>query len=77
MSDAVVVIVSVFFVIGITVGIVVVVALSVLRPAQRGWPGRRLEYGPGDEPADPYWDEDDPDRHPRWPGDSDSDFIGS
>jgi hypothetical protein len=66
MSDTVVAVVSIFFIIGITVGIVVVVALSVLRPSQRGWPGRRLEYGPPDRP-DPDWDEGGPDEHPRWP----------
>jgi hypothetical protein len=76
MSDAVVAIVSVFFIIGITVGIVVVIALSVVRPRRRGRPGRRLEYWPPDQPPDPGWYEDAPDEHPRWPGNADGDFSG-
>jgi hypothetical protein len=76
MGDGVIAIVSVFFIIGITVGIILVVALSVLRPRQRGWPGRRLDYRPPDQPPDPGWDEDTPDEHRRWPGDGDSDFTG-
>jgi hypothetical protein len=74
MSDTVVAIVSIFFVIGITVGIVVVVALSVLRPRQRGWPGRRLEYRPPGQPPDSG--SDAPDEYPRWPEDGGSDFSG-
>jgi hypothetical protein len=76
MSHAVVAIVSIFFIIGITVGIITVVALSVLRPRPRGWPGRRLEYGPPDQPPDPDGDEGGPDERPRWPGDTGSDFSG-
>ena len=60
MNDTVVAIVSAFFVIGILVGIIAVVAMSVLRAERRGDPGDLLDDGP--------------DRHPRWPGDSENDF---
>jgi hypothetical protein len=78
MSDPVVAIVSAFFLIGITVGVVVVIALSALRPRprRRGWPGRRLEYRPPDQPPERGWDEGTPDEYPRWPGDDDTDFGG-
>lgn len=77
MSGAVVAAVSIFFIIGITVGIVTVVALSVLQPRQRGWPGGRLEYRPPDQPPDPASDWDDPDPgHRNWPGGTDNDFSG-
>lgn len=46
MNGAVVTIVSAFFVIGITVGIIAVVAMSNLRADRRGDPGDPLEYGP-------------------------------
>jgi len=68
MSDSVVAIVSAFFIIGITVGVIAVIALSVLRAERRRGPGDHdapddpLGYGPGD--------------HPRWPGDDDTDFSG-
>jgi len=61
MNDTVVAIVSAF-VIGILVGIIAVVAMSVLRADRRGDPGDLLETGP--------------DRHPRWPGDSGNDSSG-
>jgi hypothetical protein len=60
MNDTVAAIVSAFFVIGILVGIVAVIAMSVLRAEQRVDPGDLLDTGP--------------DRHPRWPGASGSDF---
>jgi hypothetical protein len=62
MSDTVVAIVSAFFVIGILVGIIIVVAI---RAERRRDPGDLL---------DDEWDDTGPDRHPRWPGDSESDF---
>ncbi len=80
MSDSVIAIVSAFFIIGITVGGIAVIALSVLRSRRlsaRSDPGRPLKYrppGPG-EPPDLRWDDADPD-HPRWPGKSDNDFSG-
>jgi hypothetical protein len=60
MNDTVVGIVSAFFVIGILVGVIAVVAMSVFRGERRGDPGDLLDTGP--------------DRHPRWPGDSENDF---
>lgn len=77
MNGAVVAIVSAFFVIGILVGIIAVIAMSVLRAARRGDPGGPLDYerrGPGGQPPD-GWSDADPDDHPRWP-DADSDFGG-
>ena len=67
MNDTVVAIVSAFFVIGILVGIIAVVAMSVLRADRRGAPGDPLDFEPG-EPAGRPWDDTEPDRHPRWPG---------
>jgi len=77
MNDSVVAIVSAFFIIGITVGIVAVIAMSVLRAGRPGRQGHRMEYGPrgrGEQLPDPGWDDAGPDGHPRWPGDVDSDF---
>jgi hypothetical protein len=83
MSDTVVAIVSAFFVIGITVGIIVVIALSVFRPRRPrrpgppggpGAPGRRPpRYRSPGLPPDLGWDDN---HHPRWPGDADNDFSG-
>jgi len=78
MNDTVVAIVSAFFVIGILVGIIIVVAMSVLRAERRGAPGDPLGF----EPRKPGWppglprDDTGPDGHPRWPGDSGNDFSG-
>jgi hypothetical protein len=86
MNDSVVAIVSAFFIIGITVGIIAVIALSVLRtrrPADpgdqddlpengpRGTVGQRAN--PGWE-AHPGWDDAAPQDKPHWPGDDDNDF---
>lgn len=65
MSDAVVVIVGIFFIFGITVGIITVVALAVLRPRQPDDPDTR------DDP-----DGSDPGYRSRWPGDTDNDLSG-
>ena len=73
MNDTVVAIVSAFFVIGILVGIIAVVAMSVLRAERRGDPGDLLDYETREPPGLP-WDDTGPDRHPRWPGDSENDF---
>jgi hypothetical protein len=67
MNDSVVAIVSAFFLIGIAVGIVAVVAMSVLRAERRGKPA---------DPPGPRWDDAGPDDHPGWPGGLDSDFSG-
>jgi hypothetical protein len=81
MNDTVVAIVSAFFIIGVIVGIIAVVAMSVLR-AERG--GDQGEY---DEPLDDSYgsaeplprsgrDDTTPAGHPRWPGDAGRDFSG-
>ena len=75
MNDTVVAIVSAFFVIGILVGIIAVVAMSVLRAGRRGYPEDLGDYEPREGPGLP-WDDAGPDRHRRWPGDDDSDFRG-
>jgi hypothetical protein len=76
MNDTVVAIVSAFFVIGILVGIIAVVAMSVLRADRRGSPGDLLDHEPRKprEPPGYPWDDTGPDRHPRWPGNADTDF---
>jgi hypothetical protein len=81
MNDTVVAIVSAFFIIGITVGVIAVVAASVLRPNRRGDQGDYADsiddgpYGPG-EPSGSGWDDTKPDGYRRWPGDDDTDFSG-
>ena len=79
MNDSVVAIVSAFFIIGITVGIIAVVAMSALRADRRGNPSGPLEYGPrgpGHQPSGLGMTGDDagPNDHTRWPGDAGSDF---
>ena len=78
MNDSVVAIVSAFFIIGITVGITAVVAMSVLRPGRSGHPGDPAEYQPAEPGGQPDsgWDDDVPGGHPRWPGDANNDFTG-
>jgi len=71
MNGAVVAIVSAFFIIGITVGIIAVMAISSLRADRRGDPGDPPEFGPrarGEQPPEAGWDDGGPDDHPRWPG---------
>ncbi len=65
MNDSVVAIVSAFFVIGIVVGVIAVVAMSVLRRGRRG----------GGPPPSAGWGDAEPDGQPRWPGDVDSEFT--
>jgi hypothetical protein len=79
MNDTVVAIVGAFFVIGIVVGIIAVVALSVLHAERRGDQGGHAGSsddpdGPPSPPPDPGWDDPDPGHHRRWPGDADNDF---
>ena len=82
MNDTVVAIVSAFFLIGITVGIVAVVAVSVLRADRRGDQGDYADpydhdpYRPGAPPSGAGRDDTAPDGHPRWPGDADNHFHG-
>jgi hypothetical protein len=80
MSDTVAAIVSAFFIIGITVGIIAVVAISVPWAGRRGdpgTPGDLPDYGPprpDSQPSDSRRDDAGSDDHPRWPGNADSDF---
>jgi hypothetical protein len=81
MNDTVVAIVSAFFIIGIAAGIIAVVAMSVLRAERRGSRGGYADpvddpYGPREPPHGSGWDDTTPDGHPRWPGESDTDFRG-
>jgi hypothetical protein len=86
MNDTVVAIVSAFFIIGIAVGIVAVVAMSVLRAGRRRDQGEYADSfdddprGPG-RPGGPRpgsgRDDTAPDGRSRWPGEADTDFSGS
>ena len=82
MSDTVVAIVSAFFVIGILVGIVIVIAMAVIRAGRHDRqddPADPQDYqpsGPGEPPPGPPWDGTEPDGHSRWPGDDDTNFRG-
>jgi hypothetical protein len=81
-NDTVVAIVSAFFIIGITVGIIVVVAMSVLRADRRGDQGDHADpydddpYRPGQPPSGSARDDTAPDGRQRWPGDADNHFHG-
>ena len=75
MNDTVVAIVSAFFVIGILVGVIIVVAMSVLRAERRGAPGDPPDFGPRD-PSGLPWDDTGRNGRSRWPGDADTDFSG-
>ena len=68
MDAAVVVaiIVGVFFVVGLVVGGIVVIALPMLK----GRRGRRFD--PGDHTAQPEYDHAAPDDRPRWRGDGEN-----
>ena len=74
MNDAIVAVVSAFFIIGIAVGIIAVVAMSVLRAERRGDQGDHGE--PSDEPPGPGRDDLDSGQHHRWPADTDNNFSG-
>ena len=77
MNDSVVAIVSAFFIIGITAGIIAVVAMSALLADRRGDPVDPREYVPRRsrrQPPDVGRDDARPDGHPHWPGGSDNDF---
>jgi hypothetical protein len=78
MNDTVVAIVSAFFIIGIAAGIIAVVAMSVLRAERRGHRDDDYadSYGPDEPPQGSGWDDTTPDGHPRWPGESDTEFRG-
>lgn len=74
MNASVVGIVSAFFIIGITVGAIVVIALSALRAGRPDDPDDPRGSGRGPQPPDARWHDGRPDEYPRWPGDVDNDF---
>jgi hypothetical protein len=77
MNDTVVAIVSAFFVIGILVGVIVVIAMSVLQAERRGASEDPLDFGPRgprQPPGLPRDDDTRQDGYSRWPGDADNDF---
>jgi hypothetical protein len=76
MNDQVVAIVSAFFFIGIAVGIIIVIAVSVLRAERRRAPGDPLDHGPRGpgEPGGFARRDTARDGRPHWPGDADNDF---
>jgi hypothetical protein len=84
MNGTVVGIVSAFFVIGIVVGFIIVIAVSVLRAERRRDPGDPLDYEPREragrgsfEPGSFAWRDTARDTardgRPHWPGDADDD----
>ncbi len=79
-NDTVVAIMSVFFAVGIIVGIIAVVAMSALRAGRRGDrgdPGGPPGYespGPAGPTPSARRDDTGPDGRPRWPGDADNGF---
>ena len=84
-DDSVVAIVGAFFLMGITVGIIAVVAMSAVRADRAYRANRPSPAGQFKRPAGvrasgpvgaarPDWDDAGPDDHPHWPGDSDNDF---
>jgi hypothetical protein len=79
MNTSVLVVVGLFFIIGITVGIVAVVAVANLRSDRRGGldsPPADEPGGPGQQPPDPGYLDAESDDRPRWPGDADSGYEG-
>lgn len=75
---AVELIVGIFFLIGIAVGVIAVIALSAIRKGRHQPPGASgapVEGAPGDpdEPPDLTWD--DADDRPRWPGSTGGGFY--
>jgi hypothetical protein len=66
---SVAVIIGIFFIIGIAVGIIVVIAMSALRRDRRDgpgdWPGRGPD-GPDEQPPDLDRDSADYEGHPWW-----------
>lgn len=80
MNDSVVAVVSAFFIIGISVGVIAVIALSVVRGRRAG--GRGSPHDPGGlpehdlAPPEPGWRGSGDEDQPSWPGDSGTDFRG-
>jgi hypothetical protein len=61
-------IIGVFFLVGLVVGGIIVIALPLFRGRRSGRDKRR---GPGDGPFPRKFERGDPDDRPRWPGDDD------
>jgi hypothetical protein len=81
MSGLLITAIGVFFAVGITVGVITIVALSTVRAERRGQPGyeRRYELDyqanqPAAPPAGAGRDRTVHQDHPRWPGDADNDL---
>jgi hypothetical protein len=80
----VVVIVGIFFIVGLIVGAIIVIALPILRGTRvsriaRHEPGRgRREQENDDRMSDARVGQDEarPDERPRWPGDADNGYGG-
>jgi hypothetical protein len=81
---AVAVVIGIFFVVGLFVGAVTVIALPALKDRRPGRGPRRRDHGDGPDrsphdrvntEATRWEDAEDQDR-PRWPGDSDSGYSG-
>jgi len=69
----VLVIVGLFFLIGITVGVIVVIAMANARRERPGGPDNPPEPAPGwgdEQPPDPGDRDVEQDDRPRWPGDT-------
>jgi len=76
MNVAVVIVVGLFFVIGITVGVIIVIATAGIRSERRAEPVDPRWHQPGGrdtQPSDPLED----DERPSWPGDSVSRYRAS
>ena len=65
--EVVTIVIGVFFAIGIAVGMLLVIALPLLRPIHQRRRGRRRYMDRGDWPELPPPHEDDG-KPPRWPG---------
>ena len=66
-------IVGVFFVVGLVVGGIVVIALPVLRGRR---PGQSKQREADDGPVRPEFEYLDPDDRSRWPGDGEDRYSG-
>jgi len=81
MSGLLIMIIVVFFAVGITFGVITVHALSALRAERRGQPGYGSRYEPeaqasrlGEPPAESGRDRAGEEDQPRWPGEGYNDF---
>jgi len=76
-------VIGIFFVVGLFVGAVVVIALPALRPRGFGRPRRRDRAGSSVRPGydrvfqdSTRWEDAAADDRPRWPGDADGGYSG-